>query len=354
MNKTKELIMNNWKKLGVSALCGALASVSAANAGEIGVTGAVTITHSTADPDEITGNTLGMSRDFGFNASGEMDNGTSWSYTAFMTADLASLSSASAVYNVDGIGEIRLGMNNTTAMMGIDDVMPSAYEEAWGNGISTGINLVSGAGTGTALNFTTEAGMLPMDSSFMVSYTPKNESTRNGDKAASGSTSQVGSAWGVRLTTGLGVEGLTLGAAYAESKNTNKGAGTNTHSDDKEEMNAYLKYAVGSFTIGYQQTYEDPAIRLNTGTQHYESEAFGVSFQVNDNLSISYGEHNSTRVHGTSSNVELETTGINAAYNIGGATLKLSHSTADNVNYNTTANADNDDEHTVLAIGMAF
>jgi len=345
--------MNNWKKLGVSALCGALASVSAANAGDIGVTGGVTITHSTADPDEATGNTLGMSRDFTFNASGEMDNGTSWTYGAAMTADTASLSSARAIYNISGIGEIRLGMNNTSAMMGIDDVMPSAYEESWGNGVSSGIDLVAGAGVGTNINYTTEAGMLPMDSSVMFTYTPKNESTRNGDKAASGSTDQAGSAYGVRVTTSP-AEGLTLSAAYAERGNTNKGTGTNTHSDDGEEMNAYIKYAVGSFTIGYQQTYEDPSLRVNTGTQHYEAEAFGVSFQVNDNLSISYGEHNSTRVMGTSNNVELEATGINAAYNIGGATLKLSHSTVDNVNYNNTANADNDDEHTVLAIGMAF
>jgi len=75
---------------------------------------------------------------------------------------------------------------------------------------------------------------------------------------------------------------------------------------------------------------------------------------VNDNLSISYGEHNSTQVNGTSADVELETKGINAAYNIGGATLKFSHSEADNVNYTTGQGNLTDDTHTVIAIGMAF
>lgn len=344
--------MNKWKKLGVSALAGTLASVSAANAGEIGVTGGVTITHASNDADEATGNSLGMSRDFTFGASGEMDNGTTWSYGAAMTADTASLSSARMVWNVDGIGEIRLGMNNTSAMMGIDDVMPSAYEEAWGNGVTSGIDLVAGAGTGTNLNYTTPAGMLPLDASVMLSYTPKNESTRNGDKAASGATTQPGSATGVRLTLAP-VDGLTIAAAYAESVNGDKGTSA-TYSFDKSEMNGYIKYAIGSVTLGYQQTYEDPGLRVNTGVQHYEAEAYGISFQVNDNLSISYGEHNSTQVNGTSADVELETKGINAAYNIGGATLKFSHSEADNVNYTTGQGNLTDDTHTVIAIGMAF
>jgi outer membrane protein OmpU len=346
--------MNKWKKLGVSALCGTLASVSAANAGDFGVKGHITATHSTADDDEATGNPLGMSRDFNFYASGEMDNGTSWNYNALYTADTATLSSTQLTFAMDGIGSVQLAMNNTSAVMGIDDVMPSAYEEAWGNGISSGIDLVAGAGTGNLINFTTAAGMLPFGSSIMLSYTPKNEGTRNADKAASTATTQPGSATGIRVTTSP-VDGLTIAAAYAERENGETGT-ANTYLGDSEDMTAYIKYAAGPVTLGYQQTYEDLNIRVNTGVSHYEGEAFGVSFQVNDNLSISYGEHNSTKVNGTAANVELETKGLNAAYNMGGATLKLSHSEADNVSYINTANTvgGNDDSHTVLAIGMAF
>tara|TARA_B100000745_G_scaffold129134_1_gene84229 strand:+ start:324 stop:464 length:141 start_codon:yes stop_codon:yes gene_type:complete len=40
-NNKKEKIMNKITKLGVSALCGSLAAVSSANAGDLSVTGGV-------------------------------------------------------------------------------------------------------------------------------------------------------------------------------------------------------------------------------------------------------------------------------------------------------------------------
>lgn len=55
--------MNKITKLGVSALCGSLAAVSSANAGELSATGGVDMTWISMD-DEITGNPIGIGSNY--------------------------------------------------------------------------------------------------------------------------------------------------------------------------------------------------------------------------------------------------------------------------------------------------
>ena len=66
--------MNNITKLGVSALCGSLAAVSAANAGDLSVTGGVDMSWISMD-DEVTGNPIGIGSNYTLAGSGELDNG---------------------------------------------------------------------------------------------------------------------------------------------------------------------------------------------------------------------------------------------------------------------------------------
>ena len=66
--------MNKITKLGVSALCGSLAAVSSANAGDLSVTGSVDLSWISLD-DEHTGNPIGMGSNYSFSGSGELDNG---------------------------------------------------------------------------------------------------------------------------------------------------------------------------------------------------------------------------------------------------------------------------------------
>ena len=69
--------MNGLKKIGigVTALAGTLAYVSAAQAGSMAVTGSAVLTYVQKDSKEMTGNPLGMSKDLTFKGSGELDNG---------------------------------------------------------------------------------------------------------------------------------------------------------------------------------------------------------------------------------------------------------------------------------------
>ena len=55
--KLKENIMDNLKKVGLTALAGSLAAVSA-NAAEMSVSGATLLTYTSEDGTEVTGNPL--------------------------------------------------------------------------------------------------------------------------------------------------------------------------------------------------------------------------------------------------------------------------------------------------------
>ena len=66
--------MNNLKKIGLSALAGTLASLSA-QAGELTVTGSAELSYVQLDNDELTGNPIGMNKNIAFAGSGELDNG---------------------------------------------------------------------------------------------------------------------------------------------------------------------------------------------------------------------------------------------------------------------------------------
>ena len=67
--------MNNLRKIGITALAGTLASVSAAQAGSMSVTGTAELSYVQKDSTELTGNPIGMGKDITFKGSGELDNG---------------------------------------------------------------------------------------------------------------------------------------------------------------------------------------------------------------------------------------------------------------------------------------
>ena len=66
--------MNKLTKVGCSALCGSLAAISAANAGDLTVTGGADLTYISLGAD-TTGNPIGMGSNYSLKGSGELDNG---------------------------------------------------------------------------------------------------------------------------------------------------------------------------------------------------------------------------------------------------------------------------------------
>ena len=138
------------------------------------------------------------------------------------------------------------------------------------------------------------------------------------------------------------VEGLTVGYGFGELEpNT-------TQTVDHETM--FVKYAVGGFTLGYQKSKADGT----NATQDDESTGYAVSYAVNENFTIAYGERDyddDTSTAGTAS-AEQHDSGFSASYTMGGMTIAGHMNTNDNVGGSTAAT--NDKESYEFALTFAF
>ena len=106
--------MNKLTKIGVSALCGSLASVASASAGTLGVSGGATATWSSLSGQE-TGNPLGMNSALSFTGAGELDNGSTFTVT-FNHTDQVAWSGAAIGLTVPGIGTFTVDNGTGTGL----------------------------------------------------------------------------------------------------------------------------------------------------------------------------------------------------------------------------------------------
>ena len=75
---------------------------------------------------------------------------------------------------------------------------------------------------------------------------------------------------------------------------------------------------------------------------------------MNDDLSISFGEHKSERdvTSGGSNGVELEAQSLQLSYTMGGMSIKFAESQVDNASYTSGSSADWDGR--TIALTLAF
>ena len=114
------------------------------------------------------------------------------------------------------------------------------------------------------------------------------------------------------------------------------------------ERTVGVKYAVGGFTLGYQWSKEENG-RASTNTE-YQNDAYGITFSINDDLSIGYNNYKSEQKSTT--NTELEASSVQIAYSMGGLSVRLADATIDNQNY--TTGAANSRDATTLSVALAF
>ena len=115
--------MNKLTKVGLSALCGSLAAVSSANAGEMTVTGGVDMSWiSLGGGTANTGNPIGMGSNLTFSGSGELDNGWGVALSVAMLNQDA-YSNTNVVVTIPTMGDIRIDQGSSgTGIDRIDDV----------------------------------------------------------------------------------------------------------------------------------------------------------------------------------------------------------------------------------------
>jgi outer membrane protein OmpU len=334
--------MNKATKLGVSALCGSLAAVSAANAGDLTVSGGVDMTWVSL-PKAQTGNPIGIGSNFTLKGDGEMDNG--WTVALSIAAkNQLAYSTTNVTVTIPSMGDIRIGQGGSgTGIDRMDDVTPNAWEEAYGVGLTNGMQTVNGASTGTGIEWTPN--MTPDGLTARLFWTPDVTGGATNDGGASGGAVNSGSSgYDITLVATdeiTGMAGLTIGGGYSAFDRT-------AAEGDAEDTTVYATYAVGSFTLGYQWSEAD--LGTTTGAQQYDNDGYGITFAINDDLSIGYNHYESEQTNTT--NVTNEATSMQIAYSMGGASIRLAEGQSDNQDYQTGAAYDRD--NTVLSVSLAF
>ena len=146
--------MNKLTKVGCSALCGSLAAISAANAGDLTVTGGADMTWASLG-GQATGNPIGLGSNFTLNGAGELDNG--WTFDLDInTTNAGAYSTTSLGIGMGGLGSLSIDQGSSAnGIDAFDDKMPTAWEEAWGAGQSTGVRLALGSGASQNVMYTT-------------------------------------------------------------------------------------------------------------------------------------------------------------------------------------------------------
>ena len=338
--------MTNIKKIGLSALAGALAMTSA-HAGALSVTGAMEVSYTKGGGNHTTGNPLGQNNEMSFIGSTELDNGITVSYKN-TTTDLVLTNDSELVFgNVLG-GTIAM-QSTGSPLDGIDNKMPSAFNDA--EGAVGSIADVSGDNGTYGIRYTlSDVG----GSGFKLdyNYVPKiGAGDATGDGAPGGDTGH-GNEDGhdVAITGSVpGVEGLNLGFGYSV-RNYDVLSTAAKNSDSREDGTVYLTYATGPITLGVQQGRQGDAA-AGDGTW-YKNDYYGISYAISDDLSVSYTNTTSDKQNGATggADVEQEWDNISLAYTVGGITIGVSDSDCKNCSYTSGRS----DKETILNLTVAF
>jgi outer membrane protein OmpU len=340
--------MNNLKKIGISALAGSLA-MTAANAVEVAVTGDALISYSSerapGDGEGANGKNFAMDSDLYFNAGGELDNGWNVSFfTALNTHSAVSNSSSQVTIGMGSLGTFQLNNKAGSKANGIDDVMPAAHQESWDR-IATDNPSFFGADTASGsidYRIPTQE-LMGATINFAITYDPSAE-------VGAGNASTTGSGVGVpgkAYVLQVAASGLEVGLGTEIIDNSQ---GLTTGSDE-ENTTAYIKYAMGPITVGYQEAYGNQRNGDTVEGADEEAEFWAIAY-TQDNLSISYAESEvgTKAASNTAADSKAELTAIQAAYTMGAMTISGSFSDTDNSN-NVAAQ---EYEETQIALSFAF
>ena len=319
--------MNKLKKIGLTALAASLVSTSV-YAGTMDVTGSAALYFTGGDKNAL-GNGWSMNDSITFSGGGEMDNG--WNVTATFLLDnsdgranVPGSTTGSQIFDNRSIaidmaeaGTLEFwGQAGDSVISATDDKLPNMYEEAWYGGDGPG----QGATTSNMFYYSNAAIVDGLN--IMASYTP------SGTAEVLSSTE-----FGVAYT---GVDGLAVGYATG----TDGGAGSASEIDNRT---AYVTYAIGSVTLGYQTNSSDS--KVANADEDYTGMV--VTYTVTDELAVSYG---TAEIDYENSAFDQESSSVGASYTMGSMTLSGVYNTHDNISNSSLASAD----RSVYELGLSF
>jgi outer membrane protein OmpU len=316
--------MNNFKKIGLTALAASLVSVSA-HAGEMSVSGSASINVEGYTGENLNaGSGFSMGNQLTFSGSGELDNGMTVSLSfildqgddssAATTAVMAGapFDSHSVTVSSDELGTLKFsGEGGASSASSIDT---SAAGDIWdtfdgSRGSATAI-AVSDSATGNNSIFYT----LPelMDGlSINASYKPQ------------ASSRESGTGYGVAYT---GIDGLT--AKYATSDVVGS---TTALSGDQTVWS--LSYVYGPVTASASNSEYD----VETVGSDQDMTSYAISYTVSDEISVTYGTED---IEKGGDATDAEYTSLSASYTAGGMTISAAMKEADNVAHGSGSSED--------------
>ena len=311
----------NIKKIGLTALASSLVATSV-YAGELTMSGSAKIGwtsfdgngRTTAQRDTASG--IGMDQELSASGSAELDNGMTVSLSHALTSTGSGSSTSSITLDMGDMGSLSFSdIDAGAGLAGLDDMTPSAYEEVW-DGVATSSNSFSFAemATGRGFGYSNTVGGATISAGWSDNLTGDN----NSDGAVLGAASSSSSS-SVAVVYPVGDSGLTV---YG-------GVGSEGQPDGKELDHTTIgaKYAFGPITVGYQVNDEDDSDSTSTTTDK-ETQILGISFAVNENLSVSYGKMDTDK---SGSATDQETDGVSIGYSMGGMTISAYQNEVENL-----------------------
>ena len=331
--------MNNFKKIGMTALAASLVSTSVF-AGEMAVSGSASVAwENFSGTAQNSTKSFSMGNQITFSGSGELDNGLNVSVSfvidEFDGANVESVANSGSVFDAhsvtvssDALGTLKFhGEGGDSAQNAVGD---TAAGNIWDNfdGKNGATATLSESNSGTNFNYTLPSMVDGL--AVGVSYLP------------AGANDESDTAYSLVYT---GVEGLTL--SYGAGTNDADAAGSGGTAANADTTSMKASYAIGSFTLAYSDHDHDS----NTDTSDQSASSWKVSYTVSDAVSVSYAT-DSIDSAGTADTSDAEYTKITASHTSGGMTVSANYQEATEMSYTTAANED--EEYYGLSLSFAF
>lgn len=335
--------MNNFKKIGMTALAASLVSTSVF-AGEMTVAGSASMNWENYSGVGQSGSkSFSMGNQLTFSGSGELDNGmnvslsfvldqnddkaaddqtTAGSYNAGSPFDSHSVSVSS-----DAMGTLVFhGEGGDSAQNAVGD---TAAGNIWDNFDGKGgTKLVESRAGDNIIHYTLPEMVDGL--TVAASYTP------------AGGADSSDTAYGL---TYAGVEGLSV--SYGKGSNDGQAVGSGGTTADHDTTSMKASYVYGSVTVAYSDHSNDN----NTATSDQDATSWKVSYTVSDAISVTYAQEELDS-NGAAETSDAEYSKVTASYTSGGMTVSANYQEADNTSY-TTAAAE-DFEYYGLSLSFAF
>jgi hypothetical protein len=355
--------MNKIAKI-LFVVASSLSLTVSAIAGELSVTGSAKASYSIGGASDHLRKGIGISNEFALGASGELDNGYTWTYNLDFDPN-----QGGTVDNDDQ--SLVIGMGDLGAI-GIY-VSEGGLSKEFGYGVGslgTGQDYAGVSSTvfgydisdNENIQYHLPSGLLPFGLTAKVGYAPELNAIDSQDFKEDGaqvSDSTSGTSATHYQVTAAPMDGLAIGADYYSADDA-----TGAY-QSKESGSAYAKYTMGNITVGYNRSLAAPNVATASkyaadNHYNYETDQYGIQFDVNDSLSVSYTREKSERksyavaAAGTGNTARTAQTSdvdsIQAAYVIGGATVGVAIVEGSDSDY--TANKD--EKQTLFSLAMEF